>query len=226
MFTHERPGSFVAKRRKPKPRDPIVRVEARRLRQRLAEYYDGFGKAAPFRIEFPKGGCAAVIQVAANGSSSLVPWQMLAAAAVALMAVTGALLHRPVPQPAVAIVPARWVWAATGALDPAAESLARQITAAIANQGRASVVGWPVVARLRGSARDVAALGRSLGASQIILVSVRSEEGRKRITLFHLDAASGQKSAARDYFAGNLDTYPARDKVANEIAAQEPVSRR
>lgn len=36
--------------------DPIVRVEARRLRSRLEEYYAGPGKNEPVRIELPKGG--------------------------------------------------------------------------------------------------------------------------------------------------------------------------
>src|SRR5215471_5361511 len=35
--------------------DAIVRVEARRLRGKLAEYYGGSGSADPIRIVFPKG---------------------------------------------------------------------------------------------------------------------------------------------------------------------------
>jgi len=35
--------------------DPIVRMEAARLRDRLREYYDGEGKDDPVRIELPKG---------------------------------------------------------------------------------------------------------------------------------------------------------------------------
>src|ERR1700722_5235910 len=35
--------------------DGIVRVEANRLRQKLAEYYQGAGQADPIRIAYPKG---------------------------------------------------------------------------------------------------------------------------------------------------------------------------
>jgi hypothetical protein len=35
--------------------DPIVRIDARRLRARLAEYYQGTGAADPVRIEFEPG---------------------------------------------------------------------------------------------------------------------------------------------------------------------------
>jgi serine/threonine-protein kinase len=36
--------------------DPIVRVEARRLRSKLCDYYEREGRLETLRIEFPKGG--------------------------------------------------------------------------------------------------------------------------------------------------------------------------
>ena len=45
-----RNGSFDPKA------DPIVRVEAGRLRARLSSYYESEGKGDPVRIELPKGG--------------------------------------------------------------------------------------------------------------------------------------------------------------------------
>src|SRR3954451_21353335 len=35
--------------------DPIVRVQARNLRSRMAKYYEGPGRYDPIRIELPKG---------------------------------------------------------------------------------------------------------------------------------------------------------------------------
>ncbi len=43
--------------------DPIVRTEARRLRQRLQEYYDGPGTAQPMRIDVPKGAYVACFEL-------------------------------------------------------------------------------------------------------------------------------------------------------------------
>jgi serine/threonine-protein kinase len=43
--------------------DPIVRVEARRLRTKLGKYYRGAGVAEPVQIEFPKGGYTPVFQM-------------------------------------------------------------------------------------------------------------------------------------------------------------------
>ncbi len=50
-------------------KDPIVRLEARRLRTKLREYYEDEGGQDPIRISVPKGGYAAVFS--ANGHSEL-----------------------------------------------------------------------------------------------------------------------------------------------------------
>jgi len=50
-------------------RDPIVRLEARRLRAKLREYYEDEGRQDPVRISVPKGGYAATF--AANGHGEL-----------------------------------------------------------------------------------------------------------------------------------------------------------
>src|SRR5690606_33811963 len=42
--------------------DPLVRVEAGRLRRRLAEYYADEGARDPIRIELPRGGYSAVFR--------------------------------------------------------------------------------------------------------------------------------------------------------------------
>ena len=42
--------------------DPIVRTEARRLRERLDQYYGGPGAIDPMRIELPKGGYVPAIR--------------------------------------------------------------------------------------------------------------------------------------------------------------------
>ncbi len=46
--------------------DPIVRVEASRLRSRLQKYYDGGGAAEPIRISLPRGGYAPSFAMAAT----------------------------------------------------------------------------------------------------------------------------------------------------------------
>ena len=50
VHVFERPADFDAQS------DPLVRVEAGRLRRRLAEYYQGQGRDDAVRIELPRGG--------------------------------------------------------------------------------------------------------------------------------------------------------------------------
>ena len=53
LEVYDRPPDFDPKD------DTIVRVEASRLRSRLAEYYDGDGRDVPIRISIPRGGYVA-----------------------------------------------------------------------------------------------------------------------------------------------------------------------
>ena len=75
--------------------DPIVRVEARRLRARLEEYYGGPGCEDPLRIELPKGSYVPAIRSAAaesasrNGEISRKRWLWPATAGVVLVLAAG-----------------------------------------------------------------------------------------------------------------------------------------
>ncbi len=54
-------------------KDPIVRVEAARLRSRLSKYYEGSGASDPVRISIPKGGYAPAFEFANMKGTSGVP---------------------------------------------------------------------------------------------------------------------------------------------------------
>ena len=61
--------------------DPVVRMEAGRLRRRLERYYLGAGQSDPVRIDIPKGGYAPTFIWQRQGKrtrappASLVPWR-------------------------------------------------------------------------------------------------------------------------------------------------------
>jgi adenylate cyclase len=111
-----RPADFDAQT------DPLVRVEAVRLRQRLVEYYAGEGSADPVRLMLPRGAYAVAaayspVPETPPGQRSLPRlatllgagrrWSWLAAAfAVAAATVAFAPLDRePTPAPTLAAVP-------------------------------------------------------------------------------------------------------------------------
>lgn len=53
--------------------DPVVRIEAGRLRDKLREYYDTEGRTDPVRIELPKGSYTPHIEVRQGAASGLRP---------------------------------------------------------------------------------------------------------------------------------------------------------
>ena len=64
-FFHRPPGTYDPKS------DPVVRVEAGRLRQRLDRYYHGAGAAAPFEILLDKGSYVPVLRVRAAAAVAI-----------------------------------------------------------------------------------------------------------------------------------------------------------
>jgi tetratricopeptide (TPR) repeat protein len=78
--------------------DPIVRTEARRLRARLAEYYEGTGAADPVIIELPKGAYVPFVRIVspvpepiATSPSRFVNWRLTAFALAGLVIVFAAV---------------------------------------------------------------------------------------------------------------------------------------
>jgi TolB-like protein len=71
--------------------DSIVRVEARRLRAKLAEYYEGPGRADPLLIRVDKGGYAATFEAAIGRGET----DRQAAAASPTPAASGDVVARP-----------------------------------------------------------------------------------------------------------------------------------
>jgi len=88
--------------------DPIVRVEARRLRRKLDEYYQTQGIADPVVIQLPKGGYLPTFECRQPPAPPPPPprriWAWIAAAAIALAAALfWWLAQRPTPFPELAL---------------------------------------------------------------------------------------------------------------------------
>jgi eukaryotic-like serine/threonine-protein kinase len=81
--------------------DPIVRVEASRLRTRLTSYYQSEGARDPVLIDLPKGGYTPEFQprtATGNWRAELLPWirkGLLAMVALAVLVVAWRLVRRP-----------------------------------------------------------------------------------------------------------------------------------
>lgn len=205
--------------------DPIVRVEARRLRSKLDEYYSGPGRAEPIRIEYAKGSYLPVFQRVQpawkNGRVLAAAKFVLAGAAVAAIVIAavvaaGALRQ---PQPMLAVIPARWIEPNPGDLNASDVSLAEAVDAELANRGKARVLAWPLIVQHQHDRKPLQELASALGAGKIVLIIVRDVPSSKRVTAFLMDAQTGQKLRAADYFTRNISTYDAQHALAGQIAS-------
>jgi hypothetical protein len=207
--------------------DPIVRVEARRLRSRLAEYYSGPGRNEMLRLEYPKGSYVPVIANARNFGSgrprTLPPavWIVGVAAAVTTVALlVGYAFLRPSPSAMIAPVPARWIEPNDGTLDAADVGLAEAVDAELTNQTHMRVVAWPEIARrqdLRGvPLRDVAS---QLGAAKLLVIVVRDLGAERRVSAFVIEEPTGRKNLALNYYTDTpLTTFAEQDALALRMA--------
>jgi hypothetical protein len=216
--------------------DPIVRVEARRLRARLAEYYEGPGRGDAIRIELPKGGYVPLVASvsvpngAETGGSAVsrkrVFW--LVSASVLLLAVAIAALYAPRgnrDRDMVAVVPAAWFWQGRSGLSEVEEGLSETIAAELANRGIARVVAWPLLSGYRNAGRQTSSLAADMGVSKLLLVSARENGAGANLTVFFVDGITNQKYWTLDWSLG--DSSRAREqseaaRIADAIQAKLP----
>jgi AcrR family transcriptional regulator len=212
--------------------DPIVRVEARRLRARLAEYYSGPGRDEPMRLEYPKGSYVPVFSsVATTHARAFRPsWVQAVLAALALVLILAAggayWLMRAQPLALIAPIPGRWIEPNDGTLDAADAALAEGVDAQLANRA-VGVVAWPELLRrndIHGTPlRDVAS---EVGATQLLVVMVRDVAGGKRVNVFLIDEPAGRKRLALTYdnppLATEAEQRSLATRIANDLLAHVP----
>lgn len=204
--------------------DPIVRVEARRLRSKLEEYYSGPGREEKIRLEYPRGSYLPVFSQTRKNS----PWAVAAkpktlAVIVVAVIIAGALLaffaSRAGPGSAmVAVVPARWIEPNPGDLDAADTGLAEALDSEFANRGIARVLAWPVTLQYQNRRKPLLQLAKEMGVGKMLVVVVRREPPMRRITIFLIDRATGQKLRAGNYVWYDVSTLASKQALAKQIA--------
>jgi TolB-like protein len=210
--------------------DPIVRVEARRLRAKLEKYYQSEGLADPIRIELPKGSYVPVIAAAQESRPGRLFW-WIAAGGILLLILLGSVYRRSriAPGEMIAVAPAGWLSSDTSELNSLEESLAEAVAAELANRSLARVIAWPAMLRYRAEHKPAREMAIELGAAKVLIVSVRDQQGATRVTVFFIDGASNQKLWVTDFSRGGVATPEAQRElaglIANEFAARKRASR-
>lgn len=204
--------------------DPIVRVEARRLRSKLQEYYEGRGGQDAVRIVFRKGGYAPSFEPAPAAPSAVAPapkrsWRWLLAPALALTAVAGVFLYRSVgPSVILSVV-----------VVPSPESddrefsdgLAESVAAELARNSQLRVVAWPMVIEYRArhaGSPQIGPLARELGAESVLWLDVRRRDDRRRIAAILMLPERGFKEWAGEFERGVSDSFAVQREIARAVA--------
>ena len=183
--------------------DPIVRVQARRLRSKLEQYYQTEGRTEPIRIEYPVGGYSPVFtrRTSSEMSAPVLPeLQRGEVASAKRMAVL----------PFIDMGPDDSQGFADGLTDELIHALS----------------GWPgvgLVARascfqFKGKPEDVRRIGEWLGVCALVSGSVRREGSRLRILVQLVDAETGLNlwsAAFEREVEGILST---QQKISREVA--------
>jgi adenylate cyclase len=184
--------------------DSIVRVEARRLRVKLRQYYQETGAADPVLITFRKGSYSPVFRY-------LKPAAPVAAPAP------------PASEPAVldartvAVLPFLNL-SSDPDQDFFCDGITEEILNALSTVPELSVVARTSVFYFKGKSTDVRQIGEKLGAGTVIEGSVRKAEHRLRVSAKAIDAVKGVVLWSGMFDRELADVFAVQDEIARAIA--------
>jgi len=180
--------------------DPIVRVEARRLRAKLKQYYEGDGRHDAVLIEFATG--------------SYVPRFSMREAA------------RAAPAPAAQAVPASITTTAVlpfANLSPDAgneyfsDGLTEELIHALTKVPGLRVVAWNTAAQMRDRSEDLMAIRQRLKAGTVLTGSVRIAGCRLRVRAQLIDTSSGLYLWSETFDREMQEVFAIQEEIAGAI---------
>ena len=157
----------------------IVRTQASKLRQRLAEYYNAEGLNSPFYISFPVGSYAPVFSKDATASHSRLPAKHIRQSAG----------RTDVSISVLAIVPAKALMA--GESLEAAEDLANRLTTAMAANYPQNVLANSIAGPFGRSRENMLEFSDRLTIDYLAEIGVHSKERSRQVSISLLSCADG-----------------------------------
>lgn len=220
--------------------DPVVRVEARQLRFKLAAYYAAAGSPPDIVISIPKGGYGArfernasppavdapvaivpagslVLNTSRGRRSTIV---LLALAGVVGMAALAWRAFRPIslPPPSIAVLP---FISSGGNQDNEYfnDGLADEITDGLARLHTLRVIARSSAFQFRGKSVDAREVGRQLNVTSLLEGRVSREGDRVKIVMQLVRTSDGSLIWSQVYERRLADVFAVQSEVASRIAA-------
>lgn len=174
--------------------DPIVRVEARRLRSKLKAYYEGDGSADRVLIEFLSGTYAPRL---ALRDPSAPPRETVDGKTVAVLPFADLGLK--------------------GQNQYFSDGLTEELIHALTKVPRLRVVAWNTAAQLRGRQDDLRSLREQLQVDAVLTGSVRIAGGSLRVRAQLIDTASGVYLWSETFERHMQDVFSIQEEIALAI---------
>jgi adenylate cyclase len=225
--------------------DPLVRIEAARLRDKLREYHEGEGQNDPIRIDLPKGGYAPHIEFRQTGAKVEEPtrpsrhlWTVLAAFALLLaLGALGAWLYRdrrapdsgetteqaakttPANIPAIAVLPFTNL-SGDPKQDYFSDGLTEDILTELSRAHDLRVIARNTTFQYKDKPVDVGRIGRELSAQYLLEGSIQRSDNDLRVTAQLIDTEAGTHIWADRYDRELSDVFLVRDEIVNQIVGK------
>lgn len=175
--------------------DPIVRVEARRLRSKLKKYYESQGCDDEIVVEFPTGSYAPKFRFKEATSASIE--NKPSASTIAVLPFTNL--------------------SADADNEYFSDGLTEELIHGLTKVPGLRVVAWNSAAKLKGTPQDVYAIGEQLGVSTVLMGSVRRFGGRLRIIAQLIDASTGYYMWSETYDRMLEDLFAIQEEISRAI---------
>ncbi|HYP13246.1 MAG TPA: hypothetical protein VEQ63_04925, partial [Bryobacteraceae bacterium] len=190
--------------------DPIVRVEARRLRAKLAEYYQKDGTADDILVELPKGSYVPRFTRRGDAATS-VPSSLSGSGK------TPEANAQAQPR-TIAVLPFGNV-----SRDPEndyfSDGLTEELIHALTKVPTLRVVAWNSAVRVRGGERDIYGIGQQLGVETVLMGSVRCDGMRIRILAQLVETKTGFYRWSENYDRDVNEMFAIQEEIARSIVA-------
>jgi TolB-like protein len=188
--------------------DPIVRIEAARLREKLREYYDADGRGDPIRIELPKGSYTPHIEF--RQAEPPDPWPELRRDH------NGEPVGRTDERPSLAVLPFVNM-SATHENDYLADGFADTLITELAKVSGLFVVSRRSSFAYRDSRQPLPEISAALRVRYLIEGSVYTEKERMRVSANLIDTVSDHSLWAERYEKSIRDIFSVQDEVCRSI---------
>jgi adenylate cyclase len=185
--------------------DPIVRVQARRLRSKLNLYYETEGCADQVQIDLPCGGYVPVFQA----RTSTMPAPLKPGHAKRPAAGTAA-------RPSVVVLP--FVNIGPHENERFSDGLTEELTHVLSQTPGMRVVARTSAFQFKGTTPDIRAIGQQLGVNAVVEGSVRSDGDSLRVSAGLIDVADGGLLWSGVYQQNSAEMFAVQRDLSERIA--------